>query len=63
MNTLDQRIALIDATKPRPGKMDPAEQIRRHRLQLEGLASWPDDEIKASMVAWVNRRICALMKN
>jgi hypothetical protein len=37
--------------------MSPQERIKRHLLQLEGIASWPDDECKESMVKWVEAKI------
>lgn len=42
--------------------MSKAEQIKRFRLQLDGLQSWPDDEARASMQSWCLRKIEALMR-
>lgn len=42
--------------------MSKAEQIRRFRLQLDGLQSWPDDEVRALMQSWCLRKIEALMR-
>lgn len=38
------------------------ERIRCHLLQLEGLASWPDDEAKQAMAKWVMMKIQELAK-
>lgn len=43
--------------------MSREEKLKCHRLQLEGLESWPDDEVKAQMMAWVKRKIKELEMN
>lgn len=40
--------------------MSASEQIRRFKLQLEGLQSWPLGHERAMMTAWVERQIAKL---
>ena len=37
--------------------MSPQERIQRFRLQIEALRSWPDDEIRAYMIEWCQKKI------
>jgi hypothetical protein len=43
--------------------MSTDEQIRRYKLQLEGLESWPPGDVRQMMEKWVKRQIAKLQKN
>lgn len=48
---------MIDLPKFNPPKLTATETLRRLRLQLQGLQSWPDHDDTRQMHVWVLAKI------